>query len=98
MRDLVEDARLLQGERAVQQLRLDDAELAGVEAAEAADGGDLAVKIIWGHAAPQYLPLSINYLTLASISRCQPGSVLLCMGLFSRFLVRSFLGRGWVGV
>ncbi len=44
VRDLVDDARFLQREGTVQQLRLDDAELAGVEAAEAADRGDLAVE------------------------------------------------------
>jgi hypothetical protein len=39
-RDLVNDPRLLQRPGAVQKLRLDEAELAGVETAEAANGGD----------------------------------------------------------
>ena len=43
LRDLVDDPRFLQRPATVQQLRLDDAELAGVEPAEAANGGNLVV-------------------------------------------------------
>nr|WP_241492009.1 hypothetical protein [Sphingomonas endophytica] len=46
MPDLVEDAGFLQGERAVHELGLDEAELARVKAVEAADRGDLAGDII----------------------------------------------------
>jgi hypothetical protein len=42
LRDLVDDPRFLQGPWARQQLRLDDAELAGIEPAETPDGRDLA--------------------------------------------------------
>jgi hypothetical protein len=40
-RDLVNDPRFLQRPGAVQKLRLDDAELAGVETAEAANGAPI---------------------------------------------------------
>src|SRR5258707_9442056 len=44
-RNLVNDPRFLQRPGAVQKLRLDDAELAGVETAEAANGADLALQL-----------------------------------------------------
>jgi hypothetical protein len=42
LRDLVDNPRFLQRPRAVQELGLDDAELAGIEPAEAANRRDLA--------------------------------------------------------
>jgi hypothetical protein len=44
LRDLVDDPCFLQSPRARQQLRFDDAELAGIEPAEAPDGRDVAVE------------------------------------------------------
>ncbi len=62
--DFVDDPRFLQRPGTVQQLRLDDAEFAGVEPAEAADGGNLAVEQgIW----QLYLISSSYYLTKSSI-------------------------------
>jgi len=52
MPDLVDDAGFLQSEGAVQQLRLDEAELAGIEAVERADRRYLAVGFLCRHGAP----------------------------------------------
>src|ERR1700754_682506 len=51
---------------------VEHAELAGIEAVEGTDRRDLVVGVGEGvtgkgHGAPRYLPLSNNYLTLASI-------------------------------
>ena len=42
--NFVDDPRFLQRPRTVEQLRFDDAQLAGIEPAEGADGGDLRVE------------------------------------------------------
>ena len=44
LRDFVDDPRFLQGEGAVEQLRLDDAELLGIEPGKAADRGNLTIQ------------------------------------------------------
>src|SRR3954471_10137802 len=71
LRKLVEHPRLGQGERALQQLLVEHAELARVEAVEGADGGDSTVDLgaVSGrrHGRPQCLPLSTSWLTMASI-------------------------------
>src|SRR5262249_41154079 len=70
--ELVEHPRLAQRIRALAEMLVEHAELAGVEAVEGTDRCDLAVGIDERHdgdlGAPRYLPLSNNYLTLASIS------------------------------
>src|ERR1700688_1830651 len=73
VRELVQHPRLAQRERTFHQVLVAHAELAGVEAVEGAYRCDLVVGILWGrilqnHGAPRYLPLSNNYMTLASIS------------------------------
>ena len=74
--ELVQHPRLAQRERAFQQVLVEHAELAGVEAVEGAYRRDLAVGIRLGHGAPRYLPLSNNYLTLASIW-CAPHATMI---------------------
>src|SRR4029077_7407024 len=66
VRELVEHPRLAQRERALHQMLVEHAELAGVEAVERANRRDLAVGIRLGHRTPRHLPLSNNSLTLAS--------------------------------
>ena len=60
--DFVDDPRFLQRPRAVEQFRFDDAEFAGVEAAEAAHRRDLALEF----GMSRYLISSNDYLTKSS--------------------------------
>ena len=63
LRDLVDDPRFLQRPGTVQELRFDDAELAGIEPAEAANGGNLSFQRI----RRVCLISSNDYLTKSSI-------------------------------
>ena len=67
MGEFVKHPRLAQRVRAFHQVLVEHPEFAGIEAVEGANRRDLAVGIVLGHGAPRYLPLSNNYLTLASI-------------------------------
>src|SRR5437868_15502109 len=71
MGEFIEHPRLAQRVGALHQMLVEHPELAGVEAIEVANRRDLAIGLVLGDGTPRYLPLSINYLTLASIFRAR---------------------------